>query len=302
MNSKSVLTISSLVICLISSLASAQQPQVPTYFQDASKTIGKPGALNADGSYRINIARTDVSFKNSRGMPIPPDLGLATYAAFFGTESDALVVGDVAMLQPEIDGVIDALRAGHIEVVALHNHMTSEEPRLFYLHYQGRGKVADLSATLKSAFSVLGKPVQVGTLPGTPGKPTVDWTAIESVFASKPQKFPSGVMRWSLPRKDLKVTVDDLAFSPPMGLGSWAAFNACECGLTMVMGDTCCGSRSELQAVIDALRKAGVSITAIHNHVFGASQEVLFLHFDGEGDALKMAGGIRAGWDALGSH
>jgi len=84
-----------------------------------------------------------------------------------------------------------------------------------------------------------------------------------------------------------------------MGLASWAAFNACECGKTMVMGDTCC-EPGELQSVIDALRKASIHITAIHNHLLGASHDTMFLHYDGEGDALNMAAGIRAAWDSLG--
>ncbi|MBI1756295.1 MAG: DUF1259 domain-containing protein [Fimbriimonas ginsengisoli] len=302
MKSHSVVRLASLLFALASSLAFAQDHQTPSYFEEASKTIGKTGTLNPDGSYRINIPRTDVSFKNSRGMPIPADLGLATYAAFSGGENEAFVVGDVAMLQHEIDGVIDALRLGGIEVVALHNHMTTESPRLFYMHYQGHGRVADLAATLKNAFALLGKPAPSVEPLAAPGKPDIDWDALGQVFAGKPQKFASGVMRWSMPRKDLKIIQDQLPFTPAMGLGSWAAFNACECGLTMVMGDTCCGSRTELQTVVDALRKAGISITGIHNHVFAGSQEVLFLHFDGEGDALKMAQGIKNGWNALGSH
>lgn len=294
---KTVITL--LTLATISSLCLAQTPSnVPDYFVQASKTIGKTGALNADGSYRINIPRTDVEFTNDNGMPIPADLGLATYAAFSGTEDNALVVGDVAMLAPEINGVIDGLRADGIEVVALHNHMTTENPRLFFLHYQGHGKVTELASTLKVAFGVLGH-VKAAEPAGKVGKPKVDWDAVQTVFGTKPQTFPSGVVRFANPRKDIKVTVDDLGFTPAMGLASWAAFSTCECGKTMVMGDTCINTRTELQAVIDALRKAGVSITAIHNHVFHGSQEVLFLHFEGEGEALEMARGIRSGWDSL---
>jgi hypothetical protein len=85
-----------------------------------------------------------------------------------------------------------------------------------------------------------------------------------------------------------------------MGLGSWAAFFACECGKTMAMGDTACGSRAELQSAIDAYRAAGIRITAIHNHVFGGNQEVLMMHFEVEGDAMDIAKGVRACWDTLG--
>lgn len=279
--------------------AQTQPAPVPDYFQEVSKIVGKPGGLNADGSYRINIGRSDVKFTNKNGMSIPADMGLSTYIALSGTADKALAVGDVAMLEGEIDRVIDALRAGGFEIVALHNHMTTEEPRLFYMHFQAIGKPDDLAKVFRSAINVLGTPALVPILPNT-GKPKLDADALAGVFGSKPQVFPSGVLRFANPRKDIAVTVEDQKFLPGMGLGSWAAFNACDCGLTMVMGDTCC-IRSDLQAAIDAYRKAGIHITAIHNHVLGASQEVAFMHYEGEGDALKLAAGIKACWGALGS-
>ena len=288
-----------ILIGLASSLAFAQQTPVPTYFQDASKAIGKAGTLNADGSYRINLPRKDVSFTHASGMPIDADLGLATYIAFHGTEDKALAVGDVAMLEGEIDGVIDNLRAGGFEVVALHNHMTTEEPRLFFLHFQASGKPTDLSSTFRKAIDVLGHGTTRPILP-KPGKPKLDADAISAVLGTKPQVFPSGVLRYANPRKDISVSVDDQVFLPGMGLGSWAAFYACECGLTLVMGDTCT-VRSDLQQVIDALRKGGVHITAIHNHTLGGTQEVIFLHYEGEGDAVKLAGGIKTCWNVLGA-
>jgi biotin operon repressor len=283
-------------------LTLADPPTTPSYYADAAKTIGKPGTMNADGSFRINIARKDVTFTNDNGMVIPFDLGLSTYAAFSGTEDNSLVVGDVAMLSHEINAVIDALRAGGIEIVSLHNHMTTENPRLFYMHYQGHGKVAELSETLKKAFSILGSKKAKTAAFGKPGKPKIEWSSIEAILGAKPQTFPSGVVRFSNPRKDFKLTVDGLPFTPGMGLASWAAFSPCPCGLTMAMGDTCTNSRAELQGAIDAMRKAGISITAIHNHVYQGSQEVLFMHFEGEGDVAKLAAGIRNAWDALGKQ
>lgn len=286
------------IVLVVGSVAHAQPANVPGYFQDAAMTIGKKGTLNADGSFRINVPRSDLSFTNDRGMSIPVDLGLATYAAFSGRQDSALMVGDFAMLRHEIDGVMDALRAGGVEIVALHNHMATESPRLFFMHFQGKGSVAALAKTFKRALDECGKSApQVAST--KPGKPTVDWAAIELTLGVKPTNFDSGVVRFASPRKDLSVTVDDLPFLPGMGLGSWAAFHRCDCGATMVMGDTCC-VRSELQAAIDALRAGGISITAIHNHLLGASREVIFMHYEGEDEAAKLAKTIRKCWDCLG--
>lgn len=295
MKAKNILVL--IAICL-GATAFSQQP-VPAYFQEMSQVIGKPGGINADGSYRINIARSDVKFTSASGMAIPADLGLSTYIAVSGDADKVFAVGDVAMLDGEIDPVIDVLHAGGYEIVALHNHMTTEEPRLFYMHFQAVGKPAELAATFRKAVDLLGKPVEVLSPPNT-GKVQLDADGLSAVFGAKPQVFTSGVLRFANPRKDISVTVDGEKFLPGMGLGSWAAFNACECGLTMVMGDTCC-VRGDLQAAIGELRKVGIHITAIHNHTLGASMSVQFMHYEGEGKALDLAAGIKACWNALGA-
>ena len=279
--------------------AQTQQTPIPDFMQAIGKVVGKAGTLNADGSYRINLPRKDVTFTHASGMPIDADLGLATYIAISGTQDNCLAVGDVAMLEGEIDAVIDNLRAGGFEVVALHNHMTTEEPRLFFLHFQVTGKSDAIANTFRKAIGVLGHGTPRPLL-GKPGKPKLDTDAISAVFGAKPQVFPSGVLRYANPRKDTAVTINDQKFTPGMGMASWAAFYACECGQTLVMGDTC-AFRSDLQQAIDAFRKGGIHITSIHNHTLGGSSEVIFMHYEGEGDALKLAAGIKSCWNVLGA-
>jgi hypothetical protein len=100
------LGILSITAFAFTTFAQAQTPApLPDTYFNAAKTMGKPGTLNADGSYRINMPRVDVVFRNSSGMVVPPDLGLATYIAFSGAGDTALAVGDVAMLEGESDHV-----------------------------------------------------------------------------------------------------------------------------------------------------------------------------------------------------
>jgi hypothetical protein len=293
---KQILTIAAV---LVGSVVGAQTTApLPEPWASVGKTIGTQGAVNADGSFRINIPRTDVSFASELGMPIPVDLGLATYIAFYGDKNRALAVGDIAMLRGEIDGVVDALLAGGFEIVALHNHMTTENPRLFFLHFQAVGQPFALASGFKNALAILGKSVPIGTLP-IAVKPQLNADELGSALGAKAEIKPSGILRYSHPRKDLAVTVDGIRFTPAMGLASWAAFNACECGKTMVMGDTCC-TREELQRVLTEFRKAGISVTSIHNHTLGASREVMFVHYEGEGNAPDLAVGIRKVWDSSG--
>jgi biotin operon repressor len=290
------------IFSLVAASMAAQaqnSPQVPAYLDSVGKIVGKAGTMNADGSYRINLPRTDVSFKNANGMAIPADLGLATYIAFSGTEERSLAVGDVAMLESEIDAVIDRLRAGGFEVVALHNHMTAENPRLFFAHFQAFGRSEQLANTFRSAINVLGKVKPAPKSKARPGKPTLNIAALSQIMGVSPQTFPSGVVRFATPRRDLAVSIDEQRFLPGMGLGSWVAMSTCDCGMTMAMGDTCC-LRSELQSAIDALRKAGIHITAIHNHILGGNLEVSFLHYEAEADALEVARAVKDCWSKLG--
>lgn len=176
-----------LSLALMGLLAQAQD--VPAHFQAVvGETVGKRGTLNADGSYRINIPRTDVAFTNSAGMPIPADMGLSTYMAMSGTAEKVLAVGDVAMLDDEIDRVIDALRAGGYEIVALHNHMTAEQPRLFFMHFQAVGQPAALAKTFRTAIDILGKATQKAIPPKTE-KPKLDADLLSTIFGSNVHPF-----------------------------------------------------------------------------------------------------------------
>ncbi len=287
-----------IVTASIGGLISAQTSESPAHFKAVAEIVGRQGALNADGSFRINIPRTDIAFTNKNGMSIPADLGLATYIAMVGDAKSVLAVGDVAMIAEEIDFVIDRLRAGGFEIVSLHNHMTGEEPRLFFMHFQAIGNPTELAKTFRNAIDIPRNPVEVAPI-NSRERLILDLDALGAVFGVKAQVFPSGVLRFANPRKDIAVGVGTFKFLPGMGLGSWAALHACDCGLTMAMGDTCC-IRSDLQQVIDALRGGGIHITAIHNHVFGAAQEVMFLHFEGEGDSFSLAKTVRSCWDVLG--
>jgi hypothetical protein len=295
---KTRIALTLIALSTFSSIAMSQvAPPIPSGFDEAGKFVGKAGTLNADGSYRINLPRTDVVFHNSSGMIIPPDLGLVTYIAFSNPTQSSFAVGDIAMLEGEIDMVVDTLRAGKFEVVSLHNHMSAEEPRLFYVHFQQKGSVTEMAKSFKRVVAVLGHG-EKRKIAKNVGKPKLDQEALSSIFGSKPQVFPSGVIRFANPRKDISVTVGDDKFLPGMGLGSWAAFTACECGLTMVMGDTAC-TKSDLQGAIDTFRKAGIHITSIHHHLLGGSVETAFMHYEGEGDSLKLAAGIKDCWKLL---
>ncbi len=91
------------------------------------------------------------------GCEVGKEMGVNTWAAFAGTNDNAVVDGDFACLETELQGVLKSLRSGGINIVAIHQHMTLENPRYIFLHYWGRGKATDLAAKLKTALDTQAK-------------------------------------------------------------------------------------------------------------------------------------------------
>jgi hypothetical protein len=109
--------------------------------------LGASGALK-DGVYKVVVGRETRMHGHAMGSV----MGVNTWAAFAGSDEQAIVDGDIAMFEPELQGVLKALRASGINVVAIHNHMTFEEPRVIFLHYWGTGSTEDLARGLRAAL------------------------------------------------------------------------------------------------------------------------------------------------------
>jgi hypothetical protein len=107
--------------------------------------------------FKITVGRADLKLKEM-GAPINARMGLNTWAAFYGTDENAEIAGDVAMLSPEITPVLKALRSNGLNVVAMHQHMTTTQPTIYFLHYWGTGSTEKLATAFKAALSELGKP------------------------------------------------------------------------------------------------------------------------------------------------
>jgi len=106
--------------------------------------------------YKITVGRDDLGMKE-HGAAINARMGLNTWAAFVGTQEDAAIAGDVAMLEEEVTPVLKALRKNGLDVVAIHHHMTGDRPFVIFLHYWGRGPAEKLAAGFKAALDELGK-------------------------------------------------------------------------------------------------------------------------------------------------
>lgn len=120
-----------------------------------AKIVGHAGEQNGP-VYKITLGRDDLTVKDM-GATINARMGLNTWAAFVGTNNDAAVAGDIAMLENEVNPVLKALRSNGLDVVAIHHHMINTQPMIIFLHYWGRGPVAKLATGFKAAVDQLGK-------------------------------------------------------------------------------------------------------------------------------------------------
>jgi hypothetical protein len=119
-----------------------------------ARIVGYQGEQNG-AVYKITIGRPDISLQD-KGAAINSRMGLNTWAAFYGNNSDAVIAGDVAMLDYEVTPVLKALRANGIDVVAIHHHMTGTDPTVFFLHYWGKGSAQKLATSFRAALDRTG--------------------------------------------------------------------------------------------------------------------------------------------------
>jgi hypothetical protein len=119
-----------------------------------AKIVGYQGEQTGP-VYKIIIGRPDIPLKEM-GASINARMGLNTWAAFYGSDADAVVAGDIAMLDSEVTPVLKSLRSSGIDVVAIHHHMTGTQPPVIFLHYWGKGSAQKLATAFRTAIDQTG--------------------------------------------------------------------------------------------------------------------------------------------------
>src|SRR5213078_3414665 len=138
------------------------------------QALGKPGQLQPGEVFRIGMPRTDLNV-TVKGVPVKAGFALGSYAAFKQIGDQAMVMGDLVLLDQEIPAVMSGLFAGGLEVTAVHNHLNEMSPHTMYMHYSGHGDAAQMARALHQALSASGTPLG-GSAPASvaAGGPTLD--------------------------------------------------------------------------------------------------------------------------------
>jgi hypothetical protein len=265
---------------------------------DADKigaAAGSKATTTPDGVVRLGWARTDVAVKVD-GMPLRPFAGLGSWAAFTAAPHGAMVMGDTVVFQDEVTPAMDAAFAGGLEVTGLHNHFFYDEPKVYFMHIGGRGEPEKLAAAVKRVWDAIkavraARPQPATRFAGkvsTEGK--LDAAAIEKILGHK-GAMQDGVVKVTIARQG---TMHGVSVGGSMGLTTWAAFSGSD-EQAAVDGDFIM-SAAEVQPVLRALRKGGIHIVALHNHMIGEQPAFYFTHFWGKGSTRELAAALR---DAL---
>jgi len=282
-------------------LSSAHQAFAAPGDELSAESIGTAAGAKAttapDGVVRIAWPRNDVPFKVD-GMPFKPFAGLGSWAAFSKAPHGAMVMGDTVVFEDEVTPAIDAAFAAGLEVTGLHNHFFYDEPKVFFMHIGGMGEPEKLARSVKSVWDAIKRvrsenkdPVRsfAGKAP-TPG--TVSKDPIEKIVGNKADA-QDGMVKVTIGREGM---MHGVKVSGSMGLTTWAAFSGSD-ELAAIDGDFIM-TANEVQPVLKALRKSGLNIVALHNHMIGEEPAFYFTHFWGKGSAADLAKCFKSALDA----
>jgi hypothetical protein len=234
------------------------------------------------------------------GMPLQPFAGLGSWAAFTPAPHGAMVMGDTVVFQDEVSAAMDAAFAHGLEVTALHNHFFHDEPKVYFMHIGGSGDPEKLAAGVKAVWDAVKQVRAANPQPATrfagpvPRAGTVTAAAIEQTLGHKGET-QGGVVKVTIGREG---TMHGVKVGGSMGLTTWAAFSGSD-ELAAVDGDFIM-TAAEIQPVLRALRRAGIHVVALHNHMTGEQPAFYFTHFWGKGPAADLARGVKAALDAQG--
>lgn len=289
--SKSVLV--STAAILISSTAIAAEPALQAAVERGAKTAA---TTSDDGVVRIGWQRTDVPVRVD-GVPLPPAAGLGSWAAFKAVGDQVMLMGDTVVFEDEITPAMDVAFAHGLSVTALHNHFTYDDPPVYFMHIGGHGEAETLAAGVDAVWDAI-KAVrarhpapQRRSVAGAVGTGYLYAGALEDILGMKAAEG-GGVTKFTIAREGV---MHGVPVGGSMGLTTWAAFvgdNAAASvdGDFMMMAD-------EVQPVMHALRRHGIHIVALHNHMIGEEPTSYFLHFWGRGSAQHLAIGLREALD-----
>ena len=282
--------------CLLGSVSTAQAQNID--WQKVDETLGRKPAVS-DDVHRYGFPRSDLSVTLD-GVTIKPALALGGWVAFKPGHGGAMVMGDLVLLETEINPVMAKMIANGLEITAIHNHLLRASPATFYMHVAGHGDPVKLAAAIHDALAESKTPLTVAAPASPPPAVDLDTAKLDQIIGSKGQAN-GGVYQFNVKRRD-PITQDGMPLTPvaPMGVAIGINFQPTGRGKAAITGDFVL-TGDEVNPVILALRTHGIEVTALHSHMLDEQPRLFFMHFWANDDAVKLAEGLRAALDKTAS-
>lgn len=263
-------------------------------WEQVDDVLGRKAAVTGD-AHRYGFPRTDLSVTLD-GVAIKPALALGGWVVFKPMHGEAMVMGDLVLLDTEVNPVMTRMIANGLQITAVHNHLLRASPETFYMHVAGHGDPVKLATAIRDALAASKTP---GTVPASTTPPPavdLDTARLDQIIGVKGQAN-GGVYQFNVPRRD-PVTEDGMQLSPvgPMGVALGINFQPTGGGKAAITGDFVLTS-DEVNPVIAAFKAHGIEVTALHSHMLDEQPRLFFMHFWANDDAIKLAEGLRAALD-----
>jgi hypothetical protein len=289
-------------ILMLATTASAQEID----WQKVDNAFGRKPAVVSGEVHRYGFPRTDLNVALD-GVTIKPALALGGWVAFKpmhaeamarSTTGEAMAMGDLVLLESEINPVMIKLIENGIEITAVHNHLLRANPATFYLHVGGRGDPVKMATAIHTALAASKTPLEAPAAAATPPAIDLDTAQLDQIIGGKGQAN-GGVYQFAVPRRD-PVTEAGMMITPvgPLGVATAFGFQPTGGGKAAITGDFVLTS-DEVNPVIKALRSNGIEMTALHSHMLDEQPRLFFMHFWANDDAVKLAKGLRAALDKM---
>lgn len=257
----------------------------PTGWEGVETAFGRKGAIQGD-MLKVTFPRGDLSVRVGE-VPIEPGLALTSWIGFRRMGAQAMMMGDLVLLEREVAPVTSRLVAEGMKLTALHNHLIGSMPVVMYLHFSGEGPPEKLANAMRSVLAVTGTPM---TPPAAATTPPADWTKVEAIFGKAGQKR-GNLLQLGFARKE-KIT--EAGMEVPSYLGMATSINMQMVGKKAATTGDFVLIGSEVNAVVKELVDHGLAVAAVHSHMLFESPRLFFLHFWGYDEPEKLASGLKA--------
>jgi hypothetical protein len=251
--------------------------------------LGKTAAVSGE-VHRYGLPRSDLHVTLD-GVAIKPALALGGWIAFAPMHGEAMVMGDLVLLESEITPVMTKLLDGGLDITAVHNHILRASPATFYMHVGGHGDPEKMAAVIRSALSASNTPFDPPATTAGPA-PTIDLDSakLDQIMGVK-GTATGGVFQFAVSRHD-PILESGMQVNGPLGGANAINFQPTGNGKAAITGDFLV-TGNEVNPLIRALRAADIEVTAIHSHMLDEQPRMFFIHFWAHDDALKLARGVR---------